>query len=201
MNKKGSFHFSVGASSILMIFVVLCLTTFGILSYVTANADSKLSTKNSETVENYYKGIAAGEKMLKQIDEALSSAKLDAAQAAKSGTCAELENYSLYNTGKLDKIEAVLRSGAAKEEKEAACYRYFSAILLSKQKNISVEDAENQPLLISFTTETDGQQLQTKLTANPYGQSQRYQITSRKRILTLSVESESDESIDLWKGK
>ena len=36
---------SMGASSVLMIFVVLCLTTFGVLSLVSAKADLRLTDK------------------------------------------------------------------------------------------------------------------------------------------------------------
>ena len=40
--EKRSFGLSIGSSSILMVFVVLCLTTFATLSLVSANADYKL---------------------------------------------------------------------------------------------------------------------------------------------------------------
>ena len=45
MDKKKSFPMNIGLSSILLIFVVLCLVSFSILSIVSANADKKLSLK------------------------------------------------------------------------------------------------------------------------------------------------------------
>ena len=39
MDKKKNFPMNIGLSSILLIFVVLCLVSFSILSIVSANAD------------------------------------------------------------------------------------------------------------------------------------------------------------------
>lgn len=44
-SKNHSAGISIGMVSILMIFVVLCLTTFATLSFVSARADLKLSKK------------------------------------------------------------------------------------------------------------------------------------------------------------
>ena len=46
--KKYEFKVSTGITSIMMIFVVLCLTAFGVLSYTSANADSKLEYYQAE---------------------------------------------------------------------------------------------------------------------------------------------------------
>jgi hypothetical protein len=201
VNQKGSFRLSVGASSILMIFVVLCLTTFGVLSYVTANADSKLSTKNSETVENYYAGTSAAEKVLQKIDEALFSAKLDAEQAVKSHRFTELKNYSLYKGEKLQRLEDLLRSGAPQEEQREECYRYFSETLLARIENISLQRSENQELLVRFAVNTDGREFETKLTVTPYSDETRYQITGKKLLPPLNTESDSEETVRVWTGK
>ena len=45
MKQKTEFHFGVGASSILMIFTVLCLTVFSVLTFSTARADQRLTEK------------------------------------------------------------------------------------------------------------------------------------------------------------
>lgn len=52
--KKYEFKVSTGITSIMMIFVVLCLTAFGVLSYSSANADIKLSVKNADSKLEYY---------------------------------------------------------------------------------------------------------------------------------------------------
>lgn len=85
MKSNGNFQFSVGGASILMIFVVLCLTTFGVLSYVTANADGRISAKNAEAVQNYYKANRQAQTKLEEVDSALAAAKSDAKQAVEEG--------------------------------------------------------------------------------------------------------------------
>ena len=71
MKKKKSFHIGTGITSLLMIFVVLCLTTFGILSFTSANAEVALTKKNSDYVEAYYKAYSTGSVILADIDKAI----------------------------------------------------------------------------------------------------------------------------------
>lgn len=202
MKRKSSFNLSVGASSILMIFVVLCLTTFGILSYVTANADSKISTKNAETVENYYAAATAAEKKLQAIDDSLLSAKHDAEQAAEAGSCTSLKNYTLYKgRSQLEPVTAILQSGASKEQKRAVCYRYFAEMLITHLQGIAVETSDNALFLATFTTDAGGgRQIETKLTVSPYGDGDRYKVIGRKLINSQAVESDSEETLQLWTG-
>lgn len=75
MREKQEFHIGVGVPSILMIFVVLCLTTFGVLSYSSAKADSSLTEKNGEHIKNYYAADAKAQTILSEIDEILYEAK------------------------------------------------------------------------------------------------------------------------------
>lgn len=53
MNKK-SYGINIGFSSILVIFVILCLVSFATLSVVSANADYKLSAKLADRTTAYY---------------------------------------------------------------------------------------------------------------------------------------------------
>lgn len=73
MKKKKTFHIGTGITSLLMIFVVLCLTTFGILSYTSANAEVALTKKNSDYVEAYYNAYSKGSTALADIDRAIFS--------------------------------------------------------------------------------------------------------------------------------
>lgn len=61
----------VGVSSILMIFLVLCLTSFGVLSLFSARSDWNLTRKNRESVLNYYAADAKVQQVLRQIDAKL----------------------------------------------------------------------------------------------------------------------------------
>ncbi len=66
---KSYFHF--GFSSILLVFVMICIVTFGVLSLVTAGSDYKLSKKVADKVSNYYDADESACRKLAQIDHAL----------------------------------------------------------------------------------------------------------------------------------
>jgi hypothetical protein len=70
---KQRIHFGLGITSILVIFVILCIVTFSVLSYVSAKADSSLSSKVSENTADYYNACSRANEKLAVIDEKLSS--------------------------------------------------------------------------------------------------------------------------------
>ena len=72
MAKKTNFPLNIGMSSILLIFVVLCLISFSILSIASANADKKLSQKVLDRSVAYYNACNQAEEMLKNIDTELT---------------------------------------------------------------------------------------------------------------------------------
>lgn len=61
----------VGSSSILVIFILLCLTTFATLSMVSANSDLKLTEKMAASTRAYYDADARAELILAEIDGVL----------------------------------------------------------------------------------------------------------------------------------
>lgn len=66
--KNSSPGMSVGSSSILSIFVILTLTTFAMLTLLTANADYKLSKKVATSTQEYYIADALAAQTLSEID-------------------------------------------------------------------------------------------------------------------------------------
>ena len=201
MKPKSNFQLSVGGSSILMIFVVLCLTTFGMLSYVTANADSKISTKNAETVQNYYKANLLVQSKLDQVDSALLTAKSDAKQAVNAGTCTGLKNYDFYKARA--GFETALKSGTSKEQKIAAYYRFFAKSLVTRCHGVGFESRkeEDDAFNIAFSAEADqSRQIHVRLTVNPYASVERYKINSEKLITIQPDDVDSDETLQLWQG-
>lgn len=61
---KRSFPLSVSGASVLMVFVVLCLTLFGVLSLVTAHSEWKLAQKNTQHVFDVYLDQSTGDSFL-----------------------------------------------------------------------------------------------------------------------------------------
>ena len=89
-----SLHFrGLGASSILMIFVLLCLTTFGVLSLVSAQADRRLTQKAAEATLRFYEADADADRLLQQVDVLLFEARREARRLSFAGD-GEIE--SLY---------------------------------------------------------------------------------------------------------
>lgn len=62
---------NIGSASILLVFVILCLVSFAVLSIVSANADSKLSSRVLERTTAYYDACNQAEQSLAGIDKIL----------------------------------------------------------------------------------------------------------------------------------
>ncbi|MFG6358190.1 MAG: hypothetical protein K1W26_15445 [Acetatifactor sp.] len=71
------FHVNVGSSSILLIFVILCLISFATLSIVSANADAKLSSRVAERTAAYYEACNQAQENIASIDRTLASVYAD----------------------------------------------------------------------------------------------------------------------------
>lgn len=71
------FHVNVGSSSILLIFVILCLISFATLSIVSANADAKLSSRVAERTAAYYEACNQAQENIANIDRTLASVYAD----------------------------------------------------------------------------------------------------------------------------
>ena len=58
---------AVGGSSLLVIFIVLCLTVFALLSLSSVQADGRLSTASAEAVRAYYAADCEAEGILAKL--------------------------------------------------------------------------------------------------------------------------------------
>lgn len=77
MNRKkrsDSFGINVGISSLLLVFVILCLVSFATLSLVSANANKKLNDKVISRTESYYNACNEANERLSNIDASLIDA-------------------------------------------------------------------------------------------------------------------------------
>ncbi|MFZ2539144.1 MAG: hypothetical protein WAX04_09630 [Oscillospiraceae bacterium] len=68
MSKKTGTGVNIGSVSILVIFVLLCLTTFATLSLVSANADAKLTDSAAKSLSEFYLADSQAEELLSSID-------------------------------------------------------------------------------------------------------------------------------------
>ena len=70
--KRTEFNLNVGISSLLFIFVILCLVSFAILSLSSAMSDYKLTARVMENTTQYYNARNAAEELLEGFDKTLA---------------------------------------------------------------------------------------------------------------------------------
>lgn len=66
-DKKPKTGLNIGASSILVIFIILSMVTFAVLSYVAARSDYKLSQDVAERNTKYYRACSEAYKQLSAL--------------------------------------------------------------------------------------------------------------------------------------
>lgn len=109
MNKKKNFPMNIGLSSILLIFVVLCLVSFSILSIVSANADKKLSQKVMNRSIAYYNACNEAEAAIKDIDEQLHTIYSNSADTASYlADISSMEQNFHFHISDLQELEVTL---------------------------------------------------------------------------------------------
>lgn len=62
---------NIGAASLVLIFIVLCLATFGLLSLSSAKGDLSLAERQAEAVSAYYEADSKGQEWVRQVDAVL----------------------------------------------------------------------------------------------------------------------------------
>ena len=73
----GTNAINAGGAVIIVIFVALCLTIFGILSFTAAFADKKLADRNLLSIQQYYEADSIAEEKLARIYNAIYAGYVD----------------------------------------------------------------------------------------------------------------------------
>lgn len=109
MNHKKEFSMNVGLPSILLIFVILCLISFGVLSLVSANSDRKLSQKVLDRQAAYYNACNDAEENLYFIDQKLHNALvISSNQDEYISNISEIENHLSFPISDIQTLEISL---------------------------------------------------------------------------------------------
>ncbi|MEG1779494.1 MAG: hypothetical protein RR263_05270 [Oscillospiraceae bacterium] len=90
MRKSTGVNINTGTTPILVIFVLLCLTTFATLSMVSANADFKLTSRASEASAAYYTADSVAQEKLAEIDTILMSISTNQAKEEYFAVCTSI---------------------------------------------------------------------------------------------------------------
>lgn len=103
---------SIGSSSLIVIFIVLCLVTFGVLSLGNAKGDSLLAERNAKAVQEYYRADGVGEEFVQKVDQAMRQASGTDISAVKQAVLAELGDYYREDDGRFC-TEVAMQAGQA----------------------------------------------------------------------------------------
>lgn len=91
-------HFSVpavGGSSLLVIFAVLCMTVFALLSLSTVLADGRLNRASVEAVTEYYEADTKAEEIFAELRQGEMPAEVTETNGIYTYICPISENQSL----------------------------------------------------------------------------------------------------------
>lgn len=128
-NKKGSM---IGVSLIFVVFVLLCLVTFGTLSLMLSEQDNAFSLSVAENVEEFYQGDIVAQEKLKTIDDSLAllydeASDLDSYQQLLSEVSQELDVTVIYENEEIF-IEFITPISENEElySKISICYPLYS---------------------------------------------------------------------------
>lgn len=94
---------NIGSSSLLVIFLALCLATFSVLALSSARSDYTFSKKAAEHREAYYAASNTAEEMLAELDEMILAAREATAavswdEAFTRSLAMQLTNEYTYDT-------------------------------------------------------------------------------------------------------
>lgn len=140
---KGS---ALGISLILVVFILLCLITFGTLSYLLAKVDNELSISSAENTLEYYAADTAAKDTLRFIDTQL---------AATYDSTSTLYFYSLSLQAGFAEMEAddVFLSGEMIEGEETLFLTYTAPV--NETETLSVTLQLHYPVTDTYYTITD----------------------------------------------
>ncbi|WMJ22325.1 hypothetical protein RBG61_10030 [Paludicola sp. MB14-C6] len=194
MKSSHKVKISVGATTILMIFVVLCLTTFAVLSFLTARSDLKLTSKSVTATKEYYQADAKVEEWLGSVDDFLSLASKSAKIYVQNGVLTNLPIGEIPQE-KQAGIKSILSNDSySKEKKENEVYRQFQDLAVYKLKNIAIKPEPNAKKSYDYIVKVnDNFEINVKLLLSNLDETKRYQVVMRKLISLKQWEQEQVE--------
>lgn len=71
-DKQSQGRANIGTSSLILIFIILCLTIFGLLSLSSAGSDWNLAQKNAQSVQGYYEADSLAVEFTAMAEEYLA---------------------------------------------------------------------------------------------------------------------------------
>lgn len=189
MAKKSRFGANpgTGIASILMIFVVLCIATFGVLSFVSARADLALTETNAQTVQVYYGAEEQAQRIVSRLDALLQQVR------------ALPENASVRELVQSAGLSGAAAEAAAQSMEQtadaAAQYRLLAAhTAASLQENAPLGDGTQAVYVFPLTEVSE---LRVTVELAPRGERFRCRIVSQR---VCEIGAEEEPPLNVWPG-
>jgi hypothetical protein len=132
---------NIGLPSIMLIFVVLCLVSFGVLSMVSANADWKLSQKVLARQRGYYEACNEAEETLSEVDTQLHTAYVGAADRGEYISLIEgIPTTYSYEVGDVQSLEVKL-SFLYPEAEDGAFYQIIEWKVVTEEDGLDYDES------------------------------------------------------------
>ena len=145
-DKERSTFVNIGSSSLLIIFLILCLAAFAILSLSSAKSDYSLSERLAEHKTRYYEASSRAETVLDRIDGILE----DTAQS--SGPSGSFESPAdTLSSSYMDAVAEKL-DGASIEEVSVSCAMQKEGLIISYEIPAGETQALDVELLVTDYT-------------------------------------------------
>ncbi len=174
-NIKSGFPIGLGIPTVLMIFIVLCLTSLGVLSLTSANSDKKLTDKAEAALLADYLAEQTAEQLLSEIDACLLQAANDTALWQQTGRCDKLPDSVISQASSPQDI-------------------YTALIRIGLPDKVSLEQNT-----VSFSVFlSDERSLRVTALLKNYQESERYEITAYRLVTPELIDGEETEK--LWPG-
>lgn len=87
---------TIGSPSLILIFILMCLVTFGMLSLSTAKSEWNLAERNAKAVTEYYRADSLGEGFYRMAEEKVSAVRAQTSDPELSGRLLEQELGEYY---------------------------------------------------------------------------------------------------------
>lgn len=183
--------FNIGASSLLVIFLILCLVTFAILTLTSAKSDADFAAKLAHHKMNYYAACNTAESTLDKIDAVLA----DAWQLSDVDTSKNSTSKNSINNDSSQPDSTSNGTAAVFTEIETQ----LTALDSREQLQLSMDFTQSEPT-ISYAVAIDDKQnlcVTLTLTAAPAKGEAYYRISQWQ--VQSSGEWKGDQTLNLMK--
>lgn len=198
--------FNIGASSLLVIFLILCLVTFAILTLTSAKSDADFAEKLAHHKTNYYAACNTAESTLDEIDAVLADAwQLSDTDTSKNSTnndSSQPDSTSSDSSQSDSTSSDSSQSGSTSSDTSAVFTEIetqLAALNSREQLQLSMDFTQSEPT-VSYTVAIDDKQIlcvTLTLAAAPAKGEAYYRISQWQ--VQSSGEWKGDQTLNLMK--